>query len=307
MVFDTHFGRLLGAQFQPYYPTTHNEVDEALEKGVGYAIGRSDTFGVLFAYVAEPFLFNGKTFVLRTAFPYEQVLDLTQNFQVGLLIFAFISLLFFNTLIWLTFSRFTRPVREIIHAITPYSTGIESQLPEIHLTKAKPPHDEFQRLANTFNSLSQKVQEQINTLKAERNEKEAILESLGEGVIAVNSKLEVVYINFLACKMLDISKKTTLYKSLSKETPLLEKCCELLAQCQQTQTILVDTLTDEKKNILDLIAAPKAEGTGAIIVIQDKTSHYKAIEVGKDFVANASHELRTPITIIKGYAETLRT
>lgn len=223
VVFDTHFGRLLGAQFQPYYPTTHNEVDEALEKGVGYAIGRSDTFGVLFAYVAETFLFNGKTFVLRTAFPYEQILDLTENFQVGMLIFTFSILLFFNALIWLIFNRFTRPIREIIQAIKPYSANLATQLPEIHLARAKPPHDEFQRLANTFNSLSQKIQEQINTLKTERNEKEAILESLGEGVVAVNSKLEVIYINFLACKMLSLSKKTTLYKPLSAETPLLLK------------------------------------------------------------------------------------
>ncbi|MEK7339515.1 MAG: ATP-binding protein, partial [Verrucomicrobiota bacterium] len=46
--------------------------------------------------------------------------------------------------------------------------------------------------------------------------------------------------------------------------------------------------------------------SGAIVVLQDKTSHYKVLEMGKDFVANASHELRTPITIITGFAETLQ-
>jgi two-component system phosphate regulon sensor histidine kinase PhoR len=66
------------------------------------------------------------------------------------------------------------------------------------------------------------------------------------------------------------------------------------------------SLGEEKKIWLDLIAAPKAQGNGAIIVLQDKSSHYRVLEMGKDFVANASHELRTPITIIKGFAETLQ-
>jgi signal transduction histidine kinase len=66
------------------------------------------------------------------------------------------------------------------------------------------------------------------------------------------------------------------------------------------------SLKGTKKTFLDLIAAPKAQRNGAILVLQDKSSHYKVLEMGKDFVANASHELRTPITIIKGFAETLQ-
>src|SRR3989344_90420 len=54
------------------------------------------------------------------------------------------------------------------------------------------------------------------------------------------------------------------------------------------------------------MAAPLAHHNGALIVLHDKTSEYKIVELGKDFVANASHELRTPITIIRGFAETLQ-
>ncbi|MDN3505644.1 MAG: ATP-binding protein [Simkaniaceae bacterium] len=307
VVYDVHMARLEGDQFKPYSPTEHGELTEALEKGVGYVIATSDTFGGKFAYIAEAFPFKGETWIIRTSFPYNQIQDLTNNFELGLLIFCFFVLLFFNALIWFILNRLTQPIREIIHAITPYQKGEQAELPAIKLAKATAPNDQFQRLASAFNSLSKKIQEQINDLMSERNEKEAILESLGEGVIAVNEKMTVLYINFIACKMLGVSRRNVLEKPLPTDSELLKKCEQLLSYCQQNGTIATDSYVygQESKTYIDLVAAPKAHGTGAIVVLQDKTSHYRVLEMGKDFVANASHELRTPITIIKGYAETL--
>lgn len=310
VIYDTHLKRLLGSKFEPYYPTEQSEVDEALKKGKGYTIATSDTFGGQFAYVAETFKFQDKTYVLRTAFPYDQIKDLTHTFKLGVMIFSFFLLLFFNILIWTVFNRFTSPLREIIAAIR--SSKTEAEIPTIQLSKTTGPNDEFQRLATAFNTLSHRIHEQIENIKAERNEKGAILESLGEGVIAVDGHMTVLYINFTACKMLGIVRKNIINKPFPTEvergnTLLLTKCKELLIRCQKEVNILTDSLSfgTERKTYIDLIAAPKPQATGAIVVMQDKTSHYRILEMGKDFVANASHELRTPITIIKGYAETL--
>ena len=82
----------------------------------------------------------------------------------------------------------------------------------------------------------------------------------------------------------------------------------LLTACQLQNKVLTETVTiktDDKTIYLDLVAAPKKENTGAILVLQDKSSHYKMLEMRKEFVANASHELKSPITIIQGFAETL--
>lgn len=313
VIFDTHLSKLLGANFKPYVPRDHHEIAEALKEGVGYQIASSDTFGGKFAYVAERFPFQGKTFVLRTVFPYEQIQDLTQNFEIGVLIFTFCILLFFNALIWTILSRLTLPIREITGAIRPYQRGEVSQLPEIKLSKTPGPNDDFQKLANTLNSLSKRVEQQLETLRDEKEEKEAILESLGEGVVAVDSKLRVLYLNSIAAKMLSIQKKglrETLFRSLAdkKNQELFDRSISLLERCQEEGIALTDALVqgEQKKIYMDLIAAPKTHGTGAILVLQDKTHHYKVLEMGKDFVANASHELRTPITIIKGYSEALQ-
>ncbi|NGX39993.1 MAG: Sensor histidine kinase ResE [Chlamydiae bacterium] len=312
VIYDTHKSRLYKEGFKPYFATDHKEIQEALKEGVGFSIAHSVTFGGKFGYVAERFQFQGKTFILRTVFPFQQIEDLTETFEIGMLIFLFVILLFFNTLIMFIFNRLTRPIREIISAITPYQKKEQAELPEITLTKTTGPGDDFQKLAGVFNSLSRKIQEQIKTLEDEKNEKEAILESLGEGVIAVDGKMHVLYINFIACKMLGVARRQILGKPFHVEggngaIQLSRKCRDLLEKCQSQAIIAADSiiLGTEKKTYIDLVAAPKAHGAGAIIVLQDKTSHYRVLEMGKDFVANASHELRTPITIIKGFAETL--
>lgn len=89
---------------------------------------------------------------------------------------------------------------------------------------------------------------------------------------------------------------------------LFEKGFKLLSACQEYNTVVTDAVSigNEEKQFLDLIAAPKPMRSGAILVIQDKSSHRKTVEMGRDFVANASHELRTPITVIRGFAETLQ-
>lgn len=157
--------------------------------------------------------------------------------------------------------------------------------------------------------LKQQKEQQL----ANENEKETLLEVLGEGVFAVDSNMRLKYINAAACRLIGRPKKQLIGKTLSELAPhthpemsLLEKCLYLLTFCQKSQSTLTDTyFADKKKLYLDLIATPISLQQGALIILQDKSSHHKVLDMGKDFVANASHELRTPITIIRGFAETL--
>jgi two-component system phosphate regulon sensor histidine kinase PhoR len=129
---------------------------------------------------------------------------------------------------------------------------------------------------------------------------------LVEGVIAVDDDMKVTYSNLMARKF--INSKDRDYLGLPFSELHQERCNTLLQECQQEKNPLSDTLeiyTEGKKTYLDVIAAPKKDDAGAILVLQDKTAHYKIFEMRRDFIANASHELKTPITIIKGFAEAL--
>lgn len=313
LLYDDYLLKHLGDEYRVLYPTSHPEVITALKEGVGYQEGYSQIFDQKFSYVAVAFDFQGDKYVLRTAFPFIQVEELIRNFEKGFLLFSFVLLLISSGTSWYIFYKFSKPIQKIIKAIRPYQGAENDAFPEIAFPASfTQGEDDFSRLAKTLNSLSERIRLQIKSIIEERNEKEAILESLGEGVVAVDSDMQVRYVNFIGSKMLGLPKRHLMGKAFPSTQgnggSLLEKARALLEACQIRQTILTDSLSlsKGKKLYLDLIAAPKMEGSGAIIVFQDKSSHYKVLEMGKDFVANASHELRTPITIIKGFAETLQ-
>lgn len=311
LIYDSTFFKQIGNIPEENNLTEHPEVIEALKHGVGYSIAWSEAFKRKFAYVAVRFDFNGKLYVLRTAFPSTQLEVLNRNFQIGLFTLDLIFLILFSGLTWYIFSRLSRPIQDIINAIKPYQEGKIDTIPAIQLKGEA--GGEFYRLAGTLNSLSEKVRTQIRSVIEERNEKEAILESLVEGVIAVDSTRTVRYVNLSGSKMIGVPKRYLVGKPFPKgkdqpKEELLKKCLYMLRAAQEQNTIISDSIAlgEGQKVYLDLIAAPKPYQSGAIIVLQDKSSHYRVIEMGKDFVANASHELRTPITIIKGFAETLQ-
>jgi signal transduction histidine kinase len=230
------------------------------------------------------------------------------HFEVGFLLYGALILMLYSIMTWAIIHRLSRPIQQIIDAILPYQEGREEYLPRIVLNRG----GEFSKLAFTLNSLTEKIQKQIANLTQQRKETEGILESLGEGVVALDTSATVTFANQVACRMLAVSHNALVGAPLdqikSSSEGLLKKCHELVLQVLQTSEPIVQTWTSgEGGNVyLDLTSAPLALQNGAILVIQDKTSDYKVLEMGKDFIANASHELRTPITIIRGYAETLQ-
>lgn len=305
VLYDSHTKRLLGPKFSQDYVVDHPEVLQAFQEGVGYHEDYSQILNQKFSYFAKAFDFHGKTYVLRTAFPYQYVKEIIHDFEIGFLGLAILVLLLFSLMTWFVIHYLTKPIQRIINAVKPYQEGTQNTLPAIDLGKANA-NDEFNKLAFTLNSLSARIQSHIDTLTKERNEKETILESLVEGVIAVDVEMQVTYSNLMALKLINTASHDYLGKRFTEFHQ--ERCENLLQQCQQEKKPLIDTLElhhEGKKMYLDVVAAPKKDNAGAILVLQDKTAHYKIFEMRRDFIANASHELKTPITVIRGFAEAL--
>lgn len=305
-LYDSHIKRILGPKFTQEQVSDHPEVLEAFKHGYGYQEGFSDLLGQKFIYLAQAFDFHGKTYVIRTAYPYKYIDELTRYFEIGFLGLSTAILLLFSLMTWFIIHHLTSPIQQIIRAVHPYQDTEHTTIPAIVL-KTRGTSQEIHKLAETLNSLSRNVQKHIDTLTDERNERNAILESLGEGVIAIDGMERITYANQTALKFLGVEREQLLWRDIAALGHT--NCIELLQQCRQQGRLISDTLIlkqEKGKMYLDLIAAPiRKEGGGAVLVMQDKSEHYKILEMRKDFVANASHELKTPITIIHSFAETL--
>ncbi len=302
LLYDSHTKRLLGTPFFPLQFVTHPEIEDALQYGSGYAEEYSHLLGQKLIYVAKRFFFHDEPYVIRLAFPYQYIHDLRYGFTFGFLFFGSLLLFLFSGIAVIVLNHFSSPIRDIIRAIRNYKEGNLGTLPDIHLKTD--PQDEFTHLANTVNSLSKRVRSEIQLVTRERNEKEAILESLSEGVIAVDQEFRVSYANKTALAFLDLPR-TIVGKQLPES--LHPKYQRLLQRCTTTQALATDEIEIKRpaRNLyLNLIATPQ-HGEGALLVLHDTSTHHHITEMRKAFIANASHELKTPITVIRGFAETL--
>lgn len=308
ILYDSHTKRVLGTKFSQDYVVNHPEVNEAFHSGRGYNEDYSTLLSQKFAYMAIAFDFHGKQYVLRTAFPYKYVSELMHDFEAGVIALATAALMLFSIMTWFIINYLTSPIQQIINAIKPYHEGNTADIPSIKISRFNRSED-FLKLANTLNSLSSKIEKHIKTLTDERNEKEATLEALVEGVIAIDGEMKITYINQTALNLLNLENKSLVNTSfLDYSSKEFGRFHELLKDCMVKMEVLTETMlikNTHEKIYLDVVAAPKKQNSGAILVLEDKTAHYKLNEMRKDFIANASHELKTPITIIRGFAEML--
>lgn len=305
VLYDSHAKRLLGPRFSQEFIVEHPEVIEAFSQGMGFTTDYSDLLGRRFVYLAKAFDFHGKQYVIRVAIPYSYVEQQSSDFQLTILVIATVVLLFSSMLTWFVVHKLTKPIQQIVDAIRPYQEGDVNSLPKIDVAM-NGGRDDFSRLAGTLNTLSDRMQTHIDSLKSERNEKAAVLESLVEGVVAVDRDLRVVYANRVALSMLDATADELIGRPIGEAGH--EQAAQQLLLSLEEDAPLTDLLQLQRPGgrvYLNMVTAPKGTDGGAILVLQDQSQHYRILTMRRNFIANASHELKTPITIIRGFAETL--
>ncbi|HEY8375800.1 MAG TPA: ATP-binding protein, partial [Nannocystis sp.] len=166
------------------------------------------------------------------------------------------------------------------------------------------PHPELLGLAGSLNRMAAELESTVATLAAERSRFEAVLESMDEGVIAVDKAQHLTLINRAALGLLSLSIEHS-GSTLAERIPI-PALQELVARALtgQPERREFETRTTPPRQLL-AYGSPLRSGQGAVVVMHDVTEIRRLERVRRDFVANVSHELRTPVSIIRANAETL--
>jgi len=196
-----------------------------------------------------------------------------------------------------------KPIREIINYLDKISETDSEQRIGIFAD------NEIAKLAEAITNTVNKLKEKINEQKKENSQTQAILNSMVEGVIAIDKNKKIISINPAITKTFDVTKENTEGKpflEVIRNDDIFEVITGVLKKGEFITKEL--NLLWPIHKILKISASPifeNGEINGCVMLIYDITEVRKLESMRSQFVANVSHELKTPLTSIKGFAETL--
>jgi len=194
-------------------------------------------------------------------------------------------------------------LRKLLETIRSFSQG------DLTARIAVPRGREFDAFAQSFNRLADRLAGTIQTLQAGRNQIEAILESMGEGVLVFEPEGRLLLLNGAARRILAIPRPVVPGASVGEvlRDPDLQATIRRTLQGGAGQELELE-LYGAAPRVLRVRALPcEVSGIGrcALLVFHDITDLKNLEQVRRDFVANVSHEFKTPLTAIRGAVEAL--
>lgn len=281
------------------------EVAEALSGAVGHAIRYSRTVRRNMLYLAVPARRGSGAAVVRAATPLVELDVSVQQIRDQLLIYAVLIGFVATCLGVILARRISRPLEVMRKVADHYAQGqFGRRLP---MTGAA----EIDALAVALNEMAARLDERVRAVLQQRNELEAVLGSMVEGVLAIDRDARILRLNPAAAELFGVEAKAVqgrMVHEVLRNVDLQRFADRALAGDGPVEGEITVRSSGEPTE-LQAQGSPlldgQGEAIGALIVLNNVTRLKRLENIRRDFVANVSHELRTPVTTIKGFIETL--
>lgn len=282
------------------------EIIAALKGDEGFSVRHSTTLGANIVYAAVPVKKDGKPFlVIRASRSVQFVEDALYKIYRKILLGGFIFAVFSATLSLAVVRRISKPMLAMEAAANKFAGGDLRHRAPLFKTR------EFASLSEAMNLMAERLNGEIENYQRQKNEMNSILSSMVEGLIAVDEDEKIIKINAAASEYIGIKPEAAVGKHIHgviRSTRLQEFAAMTLKSGSviEKEVLINDESGDRYfqahgtplKNASEKII-------GALIVLNDVTKLHNLENIRRDFVANVSHEFKTPLTSIKGSAETL--
>ncbi len=304
-------GRVLGeSDRDPQTMESHlmrPEVQQALKEQVGFNVRPSATLEQRMMYVAVPVLRNNQVVaVVRTSIPLIEIQHTLSALTRSVVRYGIIIALVLAVVsLWYSW-ELSRPLVLLQKGAQEFAKGRLT-----HKLDASG-KGEIAELAKTMNMMAEELDRRIQSTICQQNEQQAVFAAMLEGVIAFDISGKCLTLNKAAAKMLGLDAS----KSVGRTTGELIRNSDLqlfiqnaLQSIQPAEQFIVMSEPGGQESNIQASASPLMDSSGdyigALIVLNDMTRIHRLEQVRRDFVANVSHELKTPITSIHGFIETL--
>lgn len=282
------------------------EIKSAVTTGYGSSLRNSATMAHEMMYAAVRFDFSdGSKGTIRIARSLEDIESRIYRITRSTILICLIAL---GIAAWVSFiiaGRVSLLIKKIKITSRYYASGDFSE----QLMISRP--EEIAELADDLNRMGRQLEERIRTIEEQKNELQLILDSMTEPVFYIDRDLHILRINGAAEKLFDISEKKTQGKSILElfMNSELNNFAEELVRSgiSKEEIITLELPNPVHLEIHGTVLYDNIDGNviALLLVMHDITKTRKLDQMRKDFVANVSHELKTPVTMIKGYVETL--
>ena len=272
-----------------------------------FIIGIVIIFGMGLFFTA---ILNETNSIIETEITAEQMHNLTNMQMEQTKILILCAILVFSCIVlivgWITIQRIIKPMDKLIQETEKVANSGNSKLVEVGKRKKRKRKSEVDTLTNVIGIMTGELKQKLNQVDRQRREIEAILQHMNDGILAFDDKGRIMHLNPAVKEMLGLQNERTfdeIFKKLNVEINM-EAILYLANWTASEQRVNVGD------RIVNIFFAPYKDendlSSGIIAVVQDITEHVKLDEMRKEFVADVSHELKTPITSIIGYADTLQ-